>query len=222
MKSLMTMFCITRLFSVRKMKHRTPILFKVDRNLYLKLDHKNNAVPLPSWFRDAGCKMTRVSMLENFAAYIRNITDMIPTKFLDEIKEKVYYNVKGRGNYSPEVIRFALMQRYTSRQAYSLLLNEFPLPSISYLRQLSAGGVDATKTATLLREEGKVSEDVVLMLDEMYLQTSTEFQNGNVVGKDDTGEFYKGILLFMNVGLTYFKICIVKACPEVSINGDMV
>ena len=81
------------------------------------------------------------------------------------MKEKVYYNVKGRGNYSSEVIRFALMQRYTSRQAYSLLLNEFPLPSISYLGQLAA---------TLLREEGKISEDVVLMLDEMYLQKSTE------------------------------------------------
>ena len=36
---------------------------KVDRNLHVKLHHKNSAVPLPSWFRDAGCKMTRLSML---------------------------------------------------------------------------------------------------------------------------------------------------------------
>ena len=42
---------------------------KVDRNLHVKLHHKNSAVPLPSWFKDAGCKMTRLSMLENFAAY---------------------------------------------------------------------------------------------------------------------------------------------------------
>ena len=90
--------------------------------------------------------MTRLSLLENFAAYIRNIPDTIPTKILDEMKEKVY--------------------NYTSRQAYSLLLNEFPLPSISYLRQLSAGGVDAIKAATLLREESKIREDVELMLDE--------------------------------------------------------
>ena len=195
---------------------------KVDRNLHVKLHHKNSAVPLPSWFRDAGCKMTRLSMLENFAAYIGNIANTIPTKILDEMKEKVYYNVKGRGNYSFEVIRFALMQRYTSRQAYSLLLNEFPLPSISYLRQLSAGGVDAIKAATLLREEGKIREDVELMLDEMYLQKSTEFQNGNMIGKDETGEFYKGILVLMIVGLKNSTPCVVKACPEVSINGDMV
>ena len=70
--------------------------------------------------------------------------------------------------------------------------------------------------------EGKISEDVVLMLDEMYLQKSTEFQNGNVIGKDETGKFYKGILVFMIVGLTNSTLCVVKACPEVSINGDMV
>ena len=131
----MIIFCITRLFSVQKMKHRIPILFEVDRNLHVKLHHKNSSVPLPSWFRDAVCKITRLSMLENFAAYIRNIADTIPTKILDEMKEKVYCNVKGRGNYSSEVVRLALMQRYTSRQAYSLLLNEFPLPSLSCLRQ---------------------------------------------------------------------------------------
>ena len=56
-------------------------------------------------------------MLENIAAYIRNIADTIPTKILDEMKEKVYCNVKGRGNYSSEVVLFAIMQRYTSRQA---------------------------------------------------------------------------------------------------------
>ena len=71
---------------------------KVDRNLHVKLHHKNSAASLPSWFRDAECKMTRLSMLENFSAYIRNIADTIPTKILDEMKEKVYYNVKGHGD----------------------------------------------------------------------------------------------------------------------------
>ena len=91
---------------------------------------------------------------------------------------------------------------------------------------MSAGGVDAIKAATLLREEGKISEDVVLAfhqwLDGMYLQKSTEFQNGNMIGKDETGEFYKGILVFMIDGLKNSTPCVVKACPEVSINGDMV
>ena len=44
--------------------------------------------------------MTRLSMLENLAAYIGNIADTIPTKILDEMKEKVYWNDRGRGNYS--------------------------------------------------------------------------------------------------------------------------
>ena len=86
---------------------------------------------------------------------------------------------------------------------------------------LDAVGVDAIKAAALLREEGKKSENVVLMLDEMYLQKSNEFHNGNVIGKDETGEYYKGILVFMIVGLKNSTPCVVKACPEVSINGDM-
>ena len=55
-------------------------------------------VPLLSWFRDAVCKMTRLNMLENLALYIRNIADTIPTKILYEMKEKVYWNDRGRGN----------------------------------------------------------------------------------------------------------------------------
>ena len=55
----------------------------------------------------------------------------------------------------------------------------------------------------------------------MYLQKSTEFQNGNVIGKNETGEFYKGILVFMIIGLKNSTPCVVKACPEVSINSDM-
>ena len=72
--------------------------------------------------------MTSVSTLQNFVSYMHNVAEEIPTTILDEIKGTVYYKPPGRPTYSPEVLRFSLMQRYTSRQAYSLLLDEFPLP----------------------------------------------------------------------------------------------
>ena len=144
--------------------------------------------------------------------------EKIPTTILNEIKRVVYYKPEGRPTYSPDVLRFSLVQRYTSRQTYSLL-NEFPLPS--FLKKLSSGGIDSVKAIQLLLKEEKVSADCVLMLDEMYLQKSTEYHSGSIIGQDANGEFYTGILAFMIVGLKKSIPYVIKACPEVSINDEM-
>ena len=56
------------------------------------------------------------------------------------------------------------------KRIYKLLLEKFPMPSISLLNKLQAGGVDAMKSVKYLLEKGDISRDVVLMFDEMYLQ----------------------------------------------------
>ena len=114
------------------------------------------------------------------------------------------------------------MQRYTSRQAYSLLLEEFPLPSLSLLKTLSSGDIDSVKAIKLLQEEGKISKDCVLMLDEMYLQKEADYHSGSMTGQDEAGKFYNGVLVFMIVGLKESIPYVSKAYPEVSINGEMV
>ena len=99
------------------------------------------------------------------------------------------------------MIRFALHLRYTSLQSYKLLLETFPLPSISTLHRIQAGGVDSLKAAKKLREKGHISSDVILMVDEMFLQKEASYQSGDYVGEDEEGELYKGIACFMIVGL---------------------
>ena len=39
------------------------------------------------------------------------------------------------------------------------------------------------------------------MMNEMYLQKSNDYQTGNMVGASTEGELYRGILVFMRVGL---------------------
>ena len=56
--------------------------------------------------------------------------------------------------YAPDIIRFALMLRYTSVQSYKLLLDEFRLPSLS-LGKIVTGDTDAAKSAKLLKDEEK-------------------------------------------------------------------
>ena len=111
------------------------------------------------------------------------------------------------------------MRRYTSRQSYELLLHEFPLPSFSYLKNLIKGGIEPIKGLKLLLQEGKVSSDLVLLIDEMYLQKSVQYNDGKLIGKDGKGDFYNGILVFMVVGLKQSVPYVIKAYPKTSLSG---
>ena len=72
----------------------------------------------------------------------------------------------------------------------------------------------------LLRQNGKISRDVILMADEMYLQKSTQFAGGEYVGADADGNLYTGLVSFMVVGMKENVPYVIKAFPEVSISGS--
>ena len=52
------------------------------------------------------------------------------------------------------------------------LTSSFPLPFLSLLQNISSGTIDAAKCANALCIGGKISEDVCMIIDEMYLQKS--------------------------------------------------
>ena len=101
----------------------------INKELQVNLTYKGYSIPLPEWFRSGhSCKLTRFSMLENFASYVRNKG----TEFngiLEELNNIQFYQPKGRPKYSTRLIRFALLLRYNFCQAYRLLLEQLPLPS---------------------------------------------------------------------------------------------
>ena len=117
------------------------------------------------------------------------------------------------------MIRYALLLRYTSFQAYKLLLEKFPLPSMSLLKKIQQGGIDVVKAIKCLREKGKMSEDIILMADEMYVQKGTQFASGEYVGADEEGNLYKGVVVFMIVGMKESIPYVVKELPETTISG---
>ena len=121
--------------------------------------------------------------------------------------------------YSARVIQYALLLRYTSLQAYKLLQEEFPLPSLSLLEKITKGGIDPVKAAKVLLSKGLISKDIVLIIDEMYLQKCVDFFGGDMVGCDEEGTMYKGIVGFMIVGLLESIPYIIKSLQEVEIEG---
>ena len=72
--------------------------------------------------------------------------------------------------YSSNLLRLLLLLRYSSAHTYKLLLEHFPLPSISYLRKLCQGGIEPLKGAKLLLQKGKIDTDVIMTVDEIFLQ----------------------------------------------------
>ena len=105
--------------------------------------------------------------------------------------------------YSAKIIRDSLLLRYTSIQSQKALIQDFPLPPLLLLQKISSGTIDTVKCANGLRIEGKISNEIFLMkiFDDMYLQKSEEYLGREIIGCDDEGELYKGIVCFMIVGL---------------------
>ena len=167
---------------------------KVDSNLHVQLRYNGHPVPLPAFFTvGRNATLTRFSQLNEFPNAIRIVAESSESSrsLLSEMLDMANYKPKGRPPYSSSMIRFALHLRYTSFQSYKILLEKFPLPSISTLNKIQKGGVDALKAVKKLLDGGHMSSDVILMVDEMFLQKGTSLQGGEYIGEDEAGDLYK-------------------------------
>jgi hypothetical protein len=195
---------------------------RIDEKLHVKLFYEGSPVPQPEWFRKKNnndSTLTSRGMLVNFVAYIKS---SVKPSLLEELLKLKNMQPKGRPPFSAEVMRFALRLRYTSKQAYDCLLEEFPLPSLSLLQKLTKGGKDSMKAVKLLLEKGEIDNDIVLLLDEMHLQKEESYQGGATIGRDEDGKLYGGILNFMIVGIRKNIPFVVRAVPEITVNGGLV
>ena len=136
---------------------------------------------------------------------------------IDELQKHMFLK---KPVYWAKIVRYALLLRYTSIQSYQMLLEHFLLPpSLSLLRMINSGTIDAVKCAQTLKNGGKTS-NVCLMFHKMYLQKCEEYFAGDLMGCNSEGELYKGLVCFMIVGLKNSIPYVIKLSPETKINGD--
>ena len=86
------------------------------------------------------------------------------------------------------------------------------LPSFSLLEKLSQGSLDALKVAKKFLEEERISKDCMVLFDEMYIH----------IGADEDGNFFKGVVCFMVVGLKRSVPIVVKAVAETNVSGNFI
>ena len=110
----------------------------VDKMLHVKLFSVASPIPLPEWFwKGSDCCLRKKSMLENFPSYIRNFVEVkkLPDYILSELELIQYKKPVDKPKYSVNMLRYALLLRFTSVQSYKLLLQQFALPSLSLLKK---------------------------------------------------------------------------------------
>ena len=92
--------------------------------------------------------------------------------------------------------------------------------SLPLLDKIQQGGVDALKALKIVHGKGSFSCDCILMIDEMYLRKSAQYQSGEYEGVDKEGNLHKGIVSFMVAGFKLPTPFAVKTIPEVTFNGQ--
>ena len=83
-------------------------------------------------------------------------------------------------------------------------MKEFLFPSLSLLKKITEGQLDAAKCPKSLKSQGIISEDVILMFDEMYLQKCEEYSGGEIISANENNELYSGLLLFLIILLFFY------------------
>jgi hypothetical protein len=200
--------------SVPKVTH----CIRINSDLRVKLFYEGLPLALPKWFYSGRhSKLTSKSMLKNFINYMKCEYEN-HSSILEEMRRLQF--IKSKPIYSADLLRYALLLRYTSFPSYKLLSTEFKLPSASFLRKMTSGTIDTLASAQLLKESGKISNDVILIFDEMYLQKCVEYSGGEMIGADENGVMYKGIVCFMIVGLQSNIPFVIKTTPEKEITGE--
>ena len=95
----------------------------------------------------------------------------------------------------------------------------YNLPSFSVLAKLKSGGIDNIKALAALKAANSISEDVVILYDEMYLQQCDQYSGGKVEGSDTDENLYIGIVCFMIVGLKLGESYDIRAVPKINLSG---
>ena len=134
-------------------------------------------------------------MLDNFPPYLQSFKGK-QNQLLMEMGNQQHHKAKAHVPFSAELIRLALLLQYTSAQAYRLLQENFPLPFLSLLRKLRKGNLDAIKVCIYLRENGRLSNDITVMVDKMYLRKVFSTVQANLLVATKRVNFTK-VLLFV-------------------------
>ena len=76
-----------------------------------------------------------------------------------------------------------------------------------------------SSVAEKLLEAGEISQEIILMADEMYLQESGQYFSGQFYKENEDGVLYKGAVVFRLVDPKQSVPIVVRSVPEVPVTA---
>ena len=174
-----------------------PVLEVTD---YIRIDSK---LHVQTFFKGALVQLPKLFRQEIIVCMLKNIPDCLQSQkklhcsVFEEIHEHSFFFFKKKKKriYSGNIIWCTLLLRYTSIQSYKMLLEDFPLPSLSLLSKINKRKIDAIKYTQALKKDDKISYDICLLFDD--IQKCEDYLGGELIGSDENGELDKAIVCFM-------------------------
>ena len=189
----------------------------------VQLSYEGSPIPLPNYIQEStGHKLIHLDALENLPNYCRNFHSKFDVDVIKELLKLCYFSPCGRPKYSSQVLRFSLILRYTSNSAYSFLKKYIPLPSNSLLRKLKSPSIGNCQALQALRDSNCIGNDIVILLDEMHLQSQVQFDGHTLIGCNADMDMYTSILCFMVVSLRKSIPFVISAIPLIKNSGEIV
>ena len=144
---------------------------------------------------------------------------MLDYNFSNHIEQESK-NCDGILNEMQNLIFFKLCNSVLSFPVYKLSSEKFGIHSLSLLHKTASGNIEKAAVTTAWTQQRRISEDVILILDEIYLQKFEEYFGGHAFRTNEDGDLYKGMLCFMIVGLKYSFLYVIKSVPEKEPSGQ--
>ena len=87
-------------------------------------------------------------------------------------------------------------------------------------KKTERGNVDVLNACKYFRENGKISDNLVIIVDKMYLKKSLQYCKENLVGCDEERVLFEGTVLFLIEGLQKSVPIVVKGYPITANCGE--
>ena len=127
-------------------------------------------------------------MLKNIPSFIKSIAAKNRRTLLQEFRQSPLYIPKRRLPFLASMIDIPnICDAICVFTAYKLVIKKFPMHTLYLLNKILKTGTDSLKTLKMLYDRGNILCYLVFMVDEMYIQKTTQYQAEEYAGVDEKG-----------------------------------
>ena len=200
-------------------------MLQIEETLHFKTFHMGIRVNIPSITKNRISILNSWSAIEEIIRYLHTHEESHQVKVLHDQLRAMRAEGGSRKIYSPEDLVRAFSYYALSRSSYQKMRNDFKMPSISTLSNITSSCNKQTSSMFLQNVIGSIEDSkraCVLLHDEVYIKKSMLYHGGEIFGRatNDPTLLAETMLGQMLVCLHGGPTFIVKMLPVAKLNAN--